>query len=335
MRTGGRAAIAAAIFGIGCWLACVETSAQSAPKDVAARVEIYPIPSLTISDQQFLTGDSSGKPVSVAGEFRIAQGSGRLPVVVLMHGSSGIGANIEPWVHQFNAMGISTFVIDGFSGRGLTAVGSNQALLGRLNFILDIYRSLDILAHHPRVDPDRIVLMGFSRGGQAALYASLDPFNKRWNKSGVQFAGYIPFYPDCSTRYLTDTEVAARPIRIFHGTPDDYNPVASCKAYVARLQQAKRDVVLTEYPDSAHGFDAGLLGLATVAVSANAQTARNCHIREGEGGVLMNADTQAPFGYKDTCIELNPHVGGNPETAQQARKAVDEFLRALFKLDRS
>src|ERR1700748_1602707 len=242
MRTGGRAAIAAAIFGIGCWLAWCETSAQSAPKDVAARVEIYPIPSLTISDQQFLTGDANGKPVIVGGEFRIAQGDGRLPVVVLMHGSSGVGASIEPWVHQFNAMGISTFVIDGFSGRGLTAVGPNQALLGRLNLILDIYRSLEILAKHPRVDPDRIVLMGFLRGGQATLYASLDRFDKLWNLSGIRFAAHIPFYADCSTTYVGDTDVTERPIRLFHGTPDDYNPVASCKAYVTRLQEAKRDV---------------------------------------------------------------------------------------------
>jgi dienelactone hydrolase len=108
--------------------------------------------------------------------------------------------------------------------------------------------------------------------------------------------------------------------------------VASCKAYVGRLQDAKRDVVLTEYPDSQHGFDAGLLGVSTVAVSANAQTARNCHIREGESGVLMNADTQAPFGYQDACIELNPHVGGNPATAEAVRKAVSEFLQVLFKL---
>jgi dienelactone hydrolase len=332
MSKGMRAVIAAWIFCTGILWAAIETNAQSMPKEVAARVEIYAIPSLTISDQQFLTGDANGKAVTVAGEFRIAQGSGRLPVVVLMHGSSGVGATTEAWVRKFNTMGISTFVIDGFTGRGLTVVGPNQALLGRLNLILDIYRSLDILAKHPRVDPERIVLMGFSRGGQAALYASLDRFNKLWNKSGAQFAGYIPFYPDCSTSYVADTEVAARPIRIFHGTPDDYNPVASCKAYVARLQAAKRDVALTEYPDSAHGFDAGLLGLSTVAVSANAQTARNCHIREGEGGVLINADTQAPFGYKDACIELNPHVGGNPATAEAARKAVTDFLQALFKL---
>jgi len=327
-----RFVITAAIFFSGILLGCLETNAQSIPKEVAARTEIYAIPSLTISDQQFLTGDANGKQVTVAGEFRIAQGTGKLPVVVLMHGSSGVGAGMDPWVRQLNGMGISTFVIDGFSGRGLTAVGPNQALLGRLNFIVDIYRSLEILAKHPRVDPDRIVLMGFSRGGQATLYASLDRFQKLWNKSGAQFAAYIPFYPDCSTSYATDTEIAARPIRIHHGTPDDYNPVSSCKAYLARLQEAKRDVVLTEYPDSQHGFDSGLLGVSTTTVSTNAQTARNCKLREGEGGVLVNADTKAPFSYQDACIELNPHVGGNPTTAAEARKAVSDFLRALFKL---
>ena len=311
----------------------VLAGAQSLPKEAAARTEIFPIPSLTLSDQQFLSGDeAAGKPVTVAGEFRVAQGSGKMPVVVLMHGSSGVGATTEAWVHEFNAMGISTFVIDGFTGRGLTVTGPNQALLGRLNLIIDIYHSLEILAKHPRVDPERIVLMGFSRGGQATLYASLDRFNKLWNKSGVQFAAYIPFYPDCSTSYLTDTEVAARPIRIFHGTPDDYNPVASCKAYVARLEAAKRDVVLTEYPDSAHGFDVGLIGNNTVVEATGSQTVRHCTIKEGEGGVLMNAATQAPFSYKDSCVELNPHVGGNPTTALEARKAVSDFLQTLFKL---
>src|SRR3954464_7247926 len=308
-------------------------NAQSLPREVATRAEIYPIPSLTLSDQQFLSGDAAaGKPVTVAGEFRVAQGSGKLPVVVLMHGSSGVGATMEAWVHAFNAIGISTFVIDGFTGRGLTTVGPNQALLGRLNFIIDIYRSLEILAKHPRVDPERIVLMGFSRGGQAALYASLERFHKLWNKSGAQFAAYVPFYPDCSTSYATDTETVARPIRIFQGTPDDYNPVASCKAYLARLQDAKRDAALTEYPDSAHGFDAGLLGVSTVAVSVNAQSARNCRLKEGEAGVLMNDDTKEPFSYKDACITLNPHVGGNPATAQEARKAVSDFLQSLLKL---
>jgi dienelactone hydrolase len=271
--------------------------AETSVKDIAARIELHSIQSLTIPDKQFLTGDSRGQAVTVAGEFRIAQGTGRLPAVILMHGSSGVGANIEPWVHRFNAMGISTFVIDGFTGRGLTTVGTNQALLGRLNLIVDIYRALDILAHHSRVDPDRIALMGFSRGGQATLYASLERFHKIWNKSGARFAAYVPFYPDCATTYLEDESVAG-PIRIFHGVPDDYNPIATCRAYVERLRKAGRDVVLTEYPNANHAFDSPLLA-GQVIVAANSQTVRNCRIRETEPGLLINTATQLPFGYKD------------------------------------
>jgi pimeloyl-ACP methyl ester carboxylesterase len=210
MQADWRVAVTAAIFCTGVWLTCVETNAQSIPKEMAARVEIYAIPSLTISDQQFLSGDKNGKEVTVAGEFRVAQGSGKLPVVVLMHGSSGVSSTTEAWVHQFNAMGISTFVIDGFSGRGLTAVGPNQALLGRLNFIVDIYRSLEILAHHPRVDPERIVLMGFSRGGQAALYASLERFN---NGTSPAFSSPATFHSIRIARLPTPPIPRSHPAR--------------------------------------------------------------------------------------------------------------------------
>lgn len=324
-----RTAVFAAFLAIGASYAHAQTAS---PKQVAARVELYTIPTMTLSDQQFLKGEA-GTPVAVTGEFRVAQGNGRLPVIVLMHGSGGVGANIEPWTRHFNAMGISTFVIDGFTGRGITSVSTDQAQLGRLNFIVDIYRALAILAKHPRVDPERIALMGFSRGGQAALYASVARFQTMWNTSGAQFAAYIPFYPDCATTYLSDTDVAARPIRIFHGMPDDYNPVASCKAYVQRLREAKRDVALTEYPNAQHGFDTPL-NVGTVSVATNAQTVRACNIREADaGGVLLNAGSGQPFTYKDDCVQLNPHVGGNAEATQAARVAVSDLVRQVFKLE--
>ena len=176
--------------------------AQAPDKQIAARVELHAIPSLTLTDQQFLAGDANGKAVTVSGELRIAQGQGRLPVVVLVHGSGGMGPNIESWARELNAMGISTFALDGFTGRGLVSVNMDQALLGRLAFTLDAYRMLEVLAKHPRVDPARVVLMGFSRGGQGALFASLKRFHQMWNKSGIEFAAYIPFYPDCMTSYI-------------------------------------------------------------------------------------------------------------------------------------
>ena len=303
-----------------------------ATKQMASRTELHSIPSLTLSDEQFLKGDASAKPVVVSGNLRIAQGLGRLPVVVMIHGSGGMGANIDLWTRDLNEMGVSTFALDGFTGRGMASVNTDQAQLGRLNMILDAYRMLDILAKHPRVDPSRIVLMGFSRGGQAALFASLKRFHRSWNKSGIDFAAYIPFYPDCMTAYQSDTDVADKPIRIFHGTPDDYNPVAKCKTYVERLRSAGRNVQLTEYPNAQHAFDNPLASLTPI-VAKNAQTVRGCTIREEANGQLVNAATAQPFTYKDACVERDPHVGHDPVATQAAKQAVKDVIKTVFKLN--
>jgi dienelactone hydrolase len=307
-------------------------TAEAGTKDFAARTELLPIQTLTLTDQQFLTGDNNAKPTTITGQLRIAQGSGRLPVVVLQHGSGGFAPNIEYWSRELNASGISTFAIDGFSGRGLIEVNSNQALLGRLNFILDIYRSLDVLAAHPRVDPQRVALMGFSRGGQATLYASLKRFHRKWNKSGIEFVAYLPFYPDCMTTYIDDTDIENRPIRIFGGTPDDYNPISVCKSYVERLKAAGHDVELTEYPNASHAFD-NPLGTQPAAVSPKFESVGNCRIKEEPGGVLVNLETKQPFSYKDACVVHGPHLGHDPIATEAAATAVKMFLRTTFKLD--
>jgi dienelactone hydrolase len=307
-------------------------AAEVASKQIAARTELHQIQTMTLSDQQFLKAEAAGKPVTIAGQLRIAQGVGRLPVVVLQHGSSGYAANVDVWSRELNEMGISTFALDGFTGRGLIEVNSNQALLGRLNLILDDYRALDILARHPRVDSSRIALMGFSRGGQAVLYASLKRFHEMWNKSGVEFAAYVPFYPDCMTTFTSDTDVVSRPIRIFGGTLDDYNPISVCKAYVERLRLAGRDVQLTEYPNASHAFD-NPLGAQPAAVSPSFESARNCKIREEADGLLINVETKRLFTYNDACVERGPHLGYDPDAAQAAKTAVKSFLKTVFKLD--
>jgi dienelactone hydrolase len=304
---------------------------EAAPKDFAAHTELYPIHTLTLSDKQFLTGDAEAKPVDVGGVLRLPPAQGRLPVVVLMHGSGGMGSNIELWQREFNSIGVATFAIDAFTGRGLISTSTNQALLGRLNFILDIFRGLDVLAKHPRIDPQRVILMGFSRGGQAALYASLTRFHKMWNKSGIEFAAYVPFYPDCATTFIGDTDVD-KPIRIFGGTPDDYNPIARCKTYAERLKAAGRDVVITEYPNAQHAFDSPTMP-TTPILSEKSQSVRHCTIREEQGGILISVSSGQPFTYKDACVEYGPHLGHDPEATRQAKEAVTAFVRSVFKLN--
>src|SRR6476646_8095595 len=320
---------AVAVFALGLTM---PLAAAQLPQDIAVRTELHAIQTLTLSDKQFLTGDSEAKATMVSGQLRLPAATGRLPVVVLIHGSGGMGPNIEMWAREFNAIGVATFAIDGFTGRGLTQTSTNQALLGRLNFILDIYRGLDVLAKHPRVDPQRIVLMGFSRGGQAALYASLKRFHQLWNKSGVEFAAYIPFYPDCATSFAGDTDTADKPIRVFGGTVDDYNPIALCKAYGERLKAAGRDVLVTEYPNAAHSFD-NPLGAQPAVVSLKSQSVRACKIREEAGGVLTNVSTGQQSSYQTACVEYGPHIGHDPEATRQVQQAVTGFARTVFKLN--
>src|SRR6202048_1997893 len=192
-------------------------AAEPLSKYSSARIEAIPIQTLTISDEQFLKGDAYGKPTTIAGVLRAAQGSGRLPVVIFIAGSSGFGPVSDVWDRQFEEMGISTFEMDSFAGRGIVSTVIDQSQLGWFNMILDLYRSLAVLAAHPRGDPTRAAGMGWSRGGRAALYASMRRFQKMWNPGGIEPAAYIPLYPPCDMTLIGDTDISDRPVRIFPG----------------------------------------------------------------------------------------------------------------------
>lgn len=314
-------------------LAALCLSAQAGTEiNYPTRAEIYSIPTLTISDKQFLQGDKNGKEATVNGILRFPQKpvSQKIPVIFLVHGSSGIGPNVEYWSNHFLAQGYATFSLDGFTGRGLTVVGPNQALLGRLNLILDSYRAMEILAKHPRLDSSKFVMMGFSRGGQASLFASVERFNKQWNKSGTVFAAHIPFYADCVTSYIGDDKTTGKPIQLHHGRADDYNPIGACKTYVNKLKAAKQNVEIFEYDFGPHAFDSPL-GTVPPVISKNAQTVRACTIAEKTEGALINTQTNQEFQYSDTCVQLDPHVGRDDDATQKSTREIDAFLVKLFK----
>lgn len=297
-----------------------------------ARVELHTFKSTTLTDQEFLTGKKEGMPVILAGELRIPKlGTDRLPAVVLVHGSGGVSGYVDDWAQWFNAMGVATFVFDSFTARGIATTNIDQDQLGRLAMIVDAYRALELIAKHPRIDPDRIVLMGFSRGGTAALYASLKRFQRMHGPAGLAFAAYIPFYPQCGVRFIDDEDVTDKPIRVFHGAADDYVPVAPSRSYVERLRKAGKDVQLTEYAGAQHVFD--WVMLKTPVKLAQGQTARNCQLEEAADGRIINSKTKQPFAWNsDPCVERGVTIGYNAQAHSEAQKAVKELVTSVFKL---
>jgi dienelactone hydrolase len=294
-----------------------------------ARMEIHAFPSTTLTDQEFLDGRKEGTPVIVAGELRLPRpGNDRMPVVVLLHASGGIGGNVIDWEQYLNELGVATFVIDSFTARGIVSTVNDQSQLGRLAMTIDAYRALEMLAKHPRIDPSRIALMGFSRGAHPALYASMKRFQRMHGPAGQEFAAYIVFYSDCGTSYHDDEEVTDKPIRLFHGSADDYNPVAPCRAYVERLKPKGKDVRLTEYAGAGHVFDGQ--AFRKPLKLEKGQTTRQCERAEAQDGVIINTKTRQPFTYADPCVEYGPTVVFDEKAYAESRKAVGELVLALL-----
>ena len=307
-----------------------EKAAPQAPRAQPARMEIHSFQSMTLTDQQFLTGRKEGKPVTLAGELRLPrQGKDRLPAVVLIHGSGGVVSNVLDWEQYLNAMGVATFVVDSFTGRGIVKTVFDQSQLGLTPMIVDAYRALDVLARHPSIDPTRIALMGFSRGGFVALYASLKRFQRLQGPAGQEFAAYIPFYPSCNTVFRDDEDVVDKPIRIFIGSADDSVGVAPCRAYVKRLKAKGKDVQLTEYAGAGHYFDGR--AFKTPRKIKKAQTSRKCQRAENENGLIVNVKTKQPFTWADPCVEYWITLAYNEKASTEAKQAAKDFITTTLK----
>lgn len=299
----------------------------------SARIETHPLKSLTLSDQQFLSGKGNGMPVTIIGELRDPEaGTNRLPAVILLHGSSGISAREHDWVVFLDQMRVATFLVDSFTGRGIVNTANNQAQLGRLAMIIDAFRALEMLGSHPLIDPKRIAVMGFSRGGQAALYSALMRFQHLYLPTpGLKFAAHIVFYSPCNTRYATDDKVTDSPIRIFQVDNDDFVALEPVQAYVKRLRDAGADVQLTVYPGARHMFDS--TALSTPHRMPGAQLSRRCELEEGSSGRIMNHATGQPFSYQDDCVDTGATVSLDHEALSQAREAVRGLLTRALALD--
>ena len=302
------------------------TSAQAQ----VARIEVHPLATQTLTSVEFLIGKKDGKRETIAGDLRIPRpGADRLPAVILMHGASGMGGQGDDWAQHLNSMGVATFVLDSFTGRGLTSSESPGAVSVTAR-IVDAYRALELLARHPRIDPDRIAIMGFSHGGWAALYSSVKRFARMHGPAdGRTFAAHIVFYPGCIQTYLEGDDIVDKPIRIFHGSADDQLPIEPCREYAARLRKAGKDVMLTEYAGAYHAFD--VRSLKEPLKQPQAISVMRCRLEEGADGQMLTSNTRQPFGLGDPCVGRGRTLAYHAQAHSDALKAVTEFVAATLK----
>lgn len=266
-----------------------------------------------------------GAPVSITGELHFPPGSGPFPAVVLAHGCNGNRNTERAWGPILRSWGYATFVIDSFSGRGLDEVCTKGRALLPLQRVPDAYGALRLLAAHPKVDPARIALMGFSHGGALTMLAATAWAKDTFAPVGQPaFRAFFPFYPNCNAAFPERDRVSA-PLRIHTGELDDWTPARPCAELATLLKAAGQDVAINVYPGAHHAFDQAPRHIYLPNVGNGA----NCFPRLPS--ILGPLPPAAASGALPPCAKRGATVGGNPQATADARRNLRAQLDELTK----
>jgi len=204
-------------------------------------------------------GDGAPPVRAQARLFLPSDGAGAVPAVVLLHGAGGVSwARERRYARQLAARGWAALVVDVFDARVEPGTGFTERLLNvtEAMFLADAYAGLRFLAEHPRVDGDRVALVGFSYGGMAALYALHAQVAERYAGDGRRFVAHAAYYAPCIARFER-VDTTGAPALILYGSADAIVDPARCDAVVRDLRRGGSAVTLAVYEGAAHRWDAG------------------------------------------------------------------------------
>jgi dienelactone hydrolase len=261
----------------------------------------------------------------LSGDLAFPPGSGPFPVVVLMHGCNGLpGQAVTGWHLALRSWGYATFILDSFRGRNLQNVCADALALTPNRRIPDSYGAFRILVTHPKIDPARIVLMGFSHGGTAVLAGATEWARRTYAPDRpVAFRAFLPFYPYCNAVIPEMDMGFSAPVRIHIGELDDWTPARTCESLVADARAAGADIRINVYKNAQHAFDS--VGLPTGRLP-DVQNAADCTPRlAGMEGPILNL-----FELRK-CIRKGATVGWNPAATEEARRNVRAQLAEIMK----
>ena len=268
----------------------------------------------------------------VVGTLRLPSGAAeRVPAMVVAHGSAGVDEREQAWAERLVKAGIAAFVVDSFTPRNIRQTATDQSQLSTAANVADALAALRLLATHPRLDPARIGVIGFSKGGQVALYTALEPFRRAVIEGDTRFAAHVALYPYCNDWYVAE-HVTGAPMLLLLGGRDDYTPPAPCRGYAEWFTARGAPASVIVYPNAYHDFDSTrppTVGRAFVS-------GRNCDMRVDldRFTVTLRATgediTATSTAYARGCLTRGATVGGDAEARRRAPEDVTAFLQKAF-----
>src|SRR4051794_3274397 len=172
---------------------------------------------------------------------------GRFPAVIILHGTSGLGAGMRRVAERFGEEGYVGLMVNWQSD---VEDPHDDVLVGYLDAAAAFLRSQEY------VDDDRLGLAGYCRGG-TAVYLGLAAYG--WPRAGIAFHG-LPFYrelePTRPRHAYGSLDRLQVPLLILPGAADDRAPIAGIYRTAERLEELGKRFALKVYSGTGHAFTA-------------------------------------------------------------------------------
>jgi dienelactone hydrolase len=289
--------------------------------------------SSTPSDEFSVINGRYGPPAIVEGILSLPRRA-KPPyfVAVIAHGSGGVRPDREPeWAQELNKAGMAAFIVDSYGPRKITGTKTGDINVSTMANVADAYAALRLLSTHPLLDAGKVAVIGFSRGGQVALWTAFDPLRKAFmGDSMLAFSAHVLVYPACNFQRMT-THISKAPMLHLHGEADDLTPLAACREYIDRLRASGANIRTITYPGAYHNFD--FAGPARYAPSVRSGAGCHGEVNLDDKKYLLLPSKQ-PFAsrkefidYERSCTTRGATIGGNPKARARAYVDSVEFLR--------
>jgi dienelactone hydrolase len=221
---------------------------------------------------------------------------------------------------------LAVLAVDSFGPRG---VGPNLPHY-RVSFVQmarDAFAARRLLIERG-IAPQRVAVMGLSKGGTAALYAidrGLLP------GQADRFPVAVALYPPCHLRARAPSPAGA--VFIGLGEKDDLTGVKQCQEIAQAYEGAGAKVVVKLYPDAAHGFDGNPASIAHVYAGGVERFTECTVIVETDGQESYAGKTYAVAGgdaimsdMRRSCIKTGASFWTNPGQKEAVTRDVIDFL---------
>jgi len=153
--------------------------------------------------------------------------------------------------------GFATLTYDSFAARGTTGVALQRSSGYLPVGVADAYAALRLLKDEPRVDAERIAIIGFSYGGEIAHLAAFETLRSALNPGPGRFAAHVAFYPGGNFGVIAEASAyTGFPVLMLLGEKDDNLPVAKIESYLAYARAAgvPAPIETVIYPGAYHAW---------------------------------------------------------------------------------